>query len=378
MLKKPIFVAIPALLAVLALALAACGHSQTKGAAELPCARHGSAFARPCLSASPSAPPPATTVGIADPDLITESAQVQASQLAAMKAIGITSIRLDANWDWVQYGGKNTFDWGQLDQVVESVRAAGMSVDLIIDGCPPWAAVAGTSGDASPQPASATRYATWAADVAARYAPQGVNMFEIWNEPNNQIFWQPKPSPAAYTNDLKAAYASIKKVDPSALVISGGLAPETNDGTNISAITFLRDMYADGAKGSMDAVGDHPYSYRALPDTYESWSGWSQMDQTSPSIRSVMTANGDASKQIWITEVGAPSSGPHGVGQAAQATNLAQAISNTKNTSWIAGIYLYSWQDEGTDPTNDEDWFGMITTTGAHKDAYTSVANATG
>src|ERR1019366_4673148 len=123
MLKKPIFVAIPALLAVLALALAACGHSQTKGAAELPCARHGSAFARPCLSASPSAPPPATTVGIADPDLITES--------APMKAIGITSIRLDANWDWVQYGGKNTFDWGQLDQVVESVRAAGMSVDLI-------------------------------------------------------------------------------------------------------------------------------------------------------------------------------------------------------------------------------------------------------
>jgi Glycosyl hydrolase family 99 len=53
-------VAGPALLAVLALALAACGQGQPKSAGELPCARHGSAFGRPCIpvSASPSAPAP--------------------------------------------------------------------------------------------------------------------------------------------------------------------------------------------------------------------------------------------------------------------------------------------------------------------------------
>ena len=123
--------------------------------------------------------------GMADPDLLGESASAQAAQLTAMRAIGITEIRLDANWDYVQYGGQNTFDWSQLDQAVASVRAAGMSVDLIVDGCPPWAAVSGTSGDDSPQPASSAQYARWAAEVAARYAPKGVNMFEIWNEPNN-------------------------------------------------------------------------------------------------------------------------------------------------------------------------------------------------
>jgi len=69
----------------------------------------------------------------------------QAAQLSAMKAIGITEIRLDANWDWVQYGGPGTFDWSQLDQAVASVRAAGMSLDLIIDGCPPWAALCPTT-----------------------------------------------------------------------------------------------------------------------------------------------------------------------------------------------------------------------------------------
>ena len=134
----------------------------------------------------------------------------------------------------------------------------------------------------SPPPASAAQFATFAGQVAARYAPLGAGTFEIWNEPNNAGFWSPKPNPAAYTADLKAAYAAIKRADRSAFVVSGGLAPEANDGTNINAITFLQDMYAHGAKGSFDAVSYHPYSYPALPDSFQSWSGWSQMSQTKP------------------------------------------------------------------------------------------------
>jgi len=314
--------------------------------------------------------------GLSLPTMIGKTAAVQASELAAMKAAGITSVRYDADWSWVQPTGPTRFDWTALDQEVKLARAAGMSVDLIIDGCPPWAALAGTSGDAQPQPASAVQYAAWAAEVAARYAPEGVGIFEIWNEPNNAIFWQPKPNPAAYTADLVAAYSAIKRVDRSAFVISGGLAPEATDGTNISPIDFLKAMYADGAKGHFDALGYHPYSFPALPDTYASWSAWSQMAQTDPSIRSVMTGNGDSGKSIWITEFGAPSSGPGGVGQAAQATAFTQAIAYAKKTSWIGALYIYSWQDDGTDPTNGEDWFGLLTAAGAPKLAYAAVVHA--
>jgi polysaccharide biosynthesis protein PslG len=368
------------LLAALVLTLAGCSMSRTNNAnGQQPCARHGSAFAMPCVTSSASAPPSAMKpMGVAEPDLVAKPPAVQATELAAMKAMGVTSIRLDADWGGVQYAGRTSFSWTALDQVVASVRAAGMTVDLIIDGCPAWAAKAGTSGDVSPPPASPAAFATFAAAVAARYAPQGVTMFEIWNEPNNAGFWSPKPSAAAYTADLKAAYASIKHADPAALVLSAGLAPEVNDGTNINAITFLKSMYADGAKGSFDAVAYHPYSYPALPSSYQSWSGWSQMSQTNPSIRSVMISNGDAAKQVWITEVGAPTSGPDGVGQQGQADDLTQAIASTNSTSWIAGLYFYSWQDEGTDPANDENWFGMVTAAGAHKTAYAAVAAALG
>jgi polysaccharide biosynthesis protein PslG len=312
--------------------------------------------------------------GIADPDLLGDTVPMLVAQLAAMKAIGITSVRVDANWAMVQPAGPLTFSWTRLDHVVSSARAAGMSVDLIVDGCPRWAALANTSGDSSPQPASSAQYAIWAADVAKRYAPQGVHTFEIWNEPNIALFWQPKPDPSAYTADLVAAYSAIKAVDPSAFVISGGLAPTVTKNHNISAIDFLKAMYADGAKGSFDAFGYHAYSFPELPDSKES--GWSQMARTSPSLRSVMIQNGDGNKPIWVTEFGAPSGGPGGVGEAAQATALAQAVADVKATPWIGALYVYTWQDNGFDPHNDQDWFGLLTARGSTKPAFRALAAA--
>src|ERR1022692_4636463 len=62
--RSPFAVVVPALLAVLALGVAACGQGGTKpAAAARPCARHGSAFARPCIPASASASPSASATG---------------------------------------------------------------------------------------------------------------------------------------------------------------------------------------------------------------------------------------------------------------------------------------------------------------------------
>ena len=325
------------------------------------------------LRTSVAVPAPTHVIGVADPYFVGETTAVQASQLAAMKAIGITSLRIDANWDSVQYDGPGTYDWTKLDQAVRVARAADFSIDLIVDGCPPWAALAGTADDTSPQPASAGQFAGWAAVVAARYGPKGVGTFEIWNEPNTAASWPPAADPAAYTKILVASYAAIKKVDPSALVVSGGLAPETNDGKDISPIDFLKAMYDDGAKGSFDALGYHAYCFPALPDTYEPWSAWSQMAQTSPSIRSIMDSNGDASKSIWITEFGAPTNGLGGVGDEAQATAVTQAIADAGAAKWIGALYLYTWQDQG----NDQDWYGLVTADGAKKQAYAAVSAST-
>ena len=133
--------------------------------------------------------------------------------------MGITSVRLDANWYWGQPNGAgSSFVWAPLDEAVGAIQQAGLSADLIIDGCPAWAAVSGAAGNEFAQPASSAAFAAWAGAVAARYADKGVEFFEIWNEEN--INWAPVPNPGAYTADLKAAYAAIKAADPSAVVLS--------------------------------------------------------------------------------------------------------------------------------------------------------------
>jgi polysaccharide biosynthesis protein PslG len=328
-------------------------------------------------AAVPVAAPSSTVYGVSDPNLLTESATVQVQQLEQMKAMGVTSVRLEANWNGGQPTGPGSFDWAPLDLVISSINQVGLSADLVIDGCPSWAAVSGAQGDMYAQPASSAAFATWAGAVAARYGPKGVKYFEIWNEPNLAIFWQPAPDPAAYTADLKAAYTAIKAADPSAFVLSGGLGIAADDGTNYDPRTFLQDMYADGAQGSFDGLGYHPYSYPDSPDTYASWSGWSIMNQTSPSLRSIMTANGDSAKKIFITEYGAPTSGPNSVGESGQSTDLVQAITQASQSSWIGSLYIYTWADLSSLPA-DQDGFGLLTDSNAQKTAYSAVASALG
>jgi polysaccharide biosynthesis protein PslG len=308
--------------------------------------------------------------GMSDPDLLGESLSLQQSQLADMKTnLHITTVRIGVIWEYVQYEGPTSFDWSLYDQLIGAIRADGLSLDLIIGATASWASA---SGDINAQPSNPAQFAAFAADVASRYGSGGPTTYEIWNEPNNVNFWTPAPNAAAYTTLLIDSYNAIKAVQPNEMVISGGLAPEANDGTNIAPITFLQAMYADGAKGHFNAVGYHPYSYQALPDTFESWSGWSQMSATNPSIRSVMAANGDSAKQVWITEVGWPSNTASitGVnGLTAQGDEITQIQSFAQANSWVGPIYLYTYQDDSSGP------FGVITSTGAKKPSYAVLAS---
>ena len=312
-----------------------------------------------------------TTLGITDQNLVGEPPAELSFDIRTMKAIGISSVRIAALWNVIQPSGPATYNWSQLDQAVKAFHAAGMSVDLLIDGCPAWAATAGVNDAAfNAQPASAEQFATFSAAVAEHYSADGVSLFEIWNEPNISQFWAPKPDPAAYVADLEAAYSAIKQVDPHAFVISGGLSPAGYNNA-ISPVVFLTKMYQDGAKGYFDGVGYHPYSYPSLPDDAGPLTGWAKMDKTSPSLRSVMVAYGDASKKIWITEYGAPSSGtPFPVGNTGEADELTQAITYAEQTPWIAAFYIYDWRDG---PDN----FGLLNSDGTPKPAYYAVAAVT-
>ncbi|TMK70532.1 MAG: hypothetical protein E6G50_08390 [Actinobacteria bacterium] len=238
-----------------------------------------------------------------------------------------------------------------------------MRVLGILAYTPPWARATGVTTSHTP-PADLNTFATFARTAAAHFGPLGVHDYEIWNEPNIASFWYPGPDPARYTQMLKLSYTAIKAADSSAFVVSGGLSPYGSygqaDAQHMNPINFLQSMYANGARSSMDAVGWHPYAFPYGIGFY-SWSGWSQMSATNPSARSVMTANGDGAKQLWSTEFGEPTgSSSRSVSEAAQAAYVTDTYAALRNWSWAGPAFFYSFHDNGTDPTNIEDNFGVL------------------
>ncbi len=214
----------------------------------------------------------------------------------------------------------------------------------------------------------------------AHFAPEGVHAYEIWNEPNTAGFWAPAPNPAAYTQLLKLAYTAIKAADPSAAVLSAGLSPYgsygQSDAQHMNPLNFLEAMYANGAAGSFDALAWHPYNF-PYGLGYTLWSAWSQMSQTSPSARSIMIANGDSAKQIWATEFGMPTgTSTRAVSETIQAQFVTDAYAQLKSWSWVGPAFLYSYHDNGSDPTNIEDNFGVIHFDWTPKLAYTAYQTA--
>jgi hypothetical protein len=329
----------------------------------------GSAAATSAASAvvTTSAPPPAPTqssrFGFSTGGNIQNlSATDLARYLDGAQAAHTGWIRFDLNWEAIQAGGPASYNWAPFDNVVKATTARGMKVLAIIAYTPSWARPAGTSGKTPPT--NLADYANFAKTAVARYAAMGVHAYEVWNEPNIVNFWAPAPDPVRYTSMLKLAYPAIKAADPSATVVSAGLSPYgaygERDAQHVNPLTFLESMYANGAAGSFDAVGWHPYNF-PWGLGYYTWSAWSQMSQTTPNVRSIMTARGDSAKQIWATEFGAPTgSTTRDLSEAAQAQLVTDSYTLLKGWSWAGPAFFYSYHDNGTNKLDVEQNFGIL------------------
>lgn len=329
--------------------------------------------------------------GIASGSYLTSMSSAQLDAYFAQEnTLGVSWVRFDFDWSNIQPDSAGTYNWGPYDQIVASATAHHLYVLGIIDFTPGWAAAPSCQSGKQCPPQNPATYAKFASTLASRYKSDGLHYWEIWNEENTQTFWQPAPDVKAYSALLKAASSAIHGADSLAIVISGGLAPAQDTDTTTSPATFLTGIYKYAGRDAFDAVGVHPYTFPVPPD-YSIDTAWIKMSQGPNNLRSIMAANSDSAKKIWITEFGAPTNGsgpaadignldlvdqPYHVTEALQASEMSTALSLYKTYDWVGPIFLYTLQDNGNDPTNNEDWFGLLRSDGSQKPAYTAVSQA--
>jgi hypothetical protein len=297
-------------------------------------------------------------------------------RMADMKTTGVTWVRFDVSWKVVQPTANGGYNWSSYDAMVQSANSHGLKVLMIVDFVPDWAAAKGCDNTASLcAPADPIQYAQFAGATAKHFKSDGVNDFEIWNEPNITFRFEPASNPALYTRMLKDSYAAIKRVDSKDVILTAGLSPSETSDSNYSPLAFLTALYANGAHGWFDAVGAHPYTYPGDPDQYQSDDAWGEM----VAEHALMAAHGDGKKQIWITEFGAPTNGPDSanyVSESDQAQIATDSVNLFKSYSWAGPMFWYNYTDTGTSTSTNENFFGLVRSDGSQKPAYAAFEQA--
>jgi polysaccharide biosynthesis protein PslG len=258
----------------------------------------------------------------------------------------------------VQSGGPTSFNWTRYDVLVDGARARGLAVLANLAYSPSWARPSGTNDKFAPDTSERRdAYARFAAAAVARYRDR-VSAWEIWNEPNNTMFWQPAPNTASYAALLRHAYPAVKAADPAATVIAGATSPASTASGMIDEVQFIQGVYAAGGRGFFDAWSHHPYDFNLAPGSAHKDSAWWQMYGSTPSIRSTMEANGDGAKKLWGTEHGLPSSGYGTLNESIQAAWLDQAHQLWRGFTWAGPLFNYMVRDSAS-PGNAGYWYYM-------------------
>lgn len=201
------------------------------------------------------------------------------------------------------------YQWEHADEVVADAGAKNIKLLARIDHAPSWAIR--SDFDYDEIPFDEVRLAEYCSALSTRYKGQ-IQAYQIWNEPNLSREWgNHVPSPVAYAKLLTVCSDAIRAADPDAIIVSAGLSPTgTRNAEAMPDEEFLWKLYAiDGFAESFDVLGVHAPGFAHSPETDPAdvveagglrWQCFRHVEH----IRAIMVANGDATKQIAITEMG--------------------------------------------------------------------------
>jgi len=263
--------------------------------------------------------------------------------LALISDVGARIVRTEIPWIDVEQHG--LYEFGAFDNTIDALRQSGRSIILgLAYGHPDH-----SDGPANPvfalpprTPEQRAAYGRYAQAVAKRYHGQDI-VYEIWNEPNLDLFWPPALDVKAYGELLDETVRAIRDVEPDATIIPAGLANE-NDPAR-----FLHSLASAGALRSVNGISFHPYRQDAPENSLYDIAKFES------------AAVGRADQALWITEWGYSEAW---LAKSGQDTRRRQAvmISRLMLTAALArvkALLLYDLIDDGTDPHDQESSFGL-------------------
>ena len=198
---------------------------------------------------------------------------------------GFNLNRSDLAWYYIENKKKGEYNFDQMDTAVKEMKARNVKFVPILTYSSTLYSEGTRSGINTNEEMEG--FVNFARAVVTHYPD--IDTYELWNEPNNNGFWNPKSNANEYANFVKVVSKAIKEVRPDVKVIAGAIDVSKN------GVGWARELFDYGIYPYVDAFSTHPYYHPSvndevfLPklkqysDIIEDYGGW---------------------KDLWLTEIG--------------------------------------------------------------------------
>jgi polysaccharide biosynthesis protein PslG len=301
--------------------------------------------------------------GIVAEQVFAMEGEARERELGRLVDTGVQLVRQPLRWAEIERS-RGEYDFAHWDRYMAALAHHRLQVlPILID--PPRFRSSAPRRNARRglyPPRRARDMGAFAARVAGRYGRRGtfwrdhpnlpkvpITSWQVWNEPNLPVYWRPRPSATGYARLLAAVAAGLRRADTRAEVVTAGV-PQSIWRGSIPQRTFIRRLYAAGARRHFDTLGIHPYT-----DTHDEL--YAQLHAIR---RIVRRARDDA--PLWITEIGWATQGPGSRytpgldGQAQRLQWLFKLVRDERRSLGIRGVVYYMWQDAEPYPGGKDFW----------------------
>lgn len=321
-------------------------------------------------------------------------------QYARSHAAGARMVRLILTWSEVaKRRPANAADpddpayvWPPFDVELTSAVAHRLDPIVVIHGAPSWAdgAGPGNPGTVKPDP---VEFGVFARAAALRYSGQfvpnqdpyaeplpRVRYWQAWNEPNRDYFFMPQyeggrlVSPAHYRAMVNRFADSVRSINPTNMVVAGGLAPLGKPGKP-APLSFMRAFLSSTAK--FDIWAHHPYTSGG--PTHQAAGRNDVALGDLPEMRAVLrsavrrgsVASSTGSVGFWVTEFSWDSNPPDR--RALPSVLHSRWVSEALYRMWQNGVSVVTWFRIQDDPISRTPYqSGFYMTNGARKRSFTA------
>ncbi|HEY6436708.1 MAG TPA: hypothetical protein VIY47_08960, partial [Ignavibacteriaceae bacterium] len=261
----------------------------------------------------------------------------QESEMEMLPAAGFKWIRFDLIWNETELN-KGKYNFTKQDILYSKVKNYNISAifPLAYQNSLYEKSVAVLTE------AGREAYAQWASAAVDHFKGNGI-LWEIWNEPNGNGFWNNNQNVTQYIAMALKAAKTIKAKNPKELIL-GPVTYEVD-------LKFLEDCFKAGLLNYWDAVSVHPYRHRkpetVFADYYDLKNLIAKYAPNGKKIPIIVTEWGYS--DVW-----------QGFNSSEIQGKLLPRVMLTNAMNYIPVSIWYDFHDDGTSKTDAEHHFGIV------------------